>query len=243
MSKISIIMTVIVLSLTVTACKHEDDNGQIFPNAVTDVDGNKYDAVKIGDQIWMKSNLRTKHFRDGQPIPKGDQNVYSHTAPYYYQPTSREVPSYNKKTFGLYYNWPAVADARGLCPNGWHVPSDMEWTELVNYVKSKPEFVYGPMSVYIVKSLASQLGWKESSEEWCPGNNPEANNATGFSAYPAGSHLGAAFVSSGAVASFWSSTEGEDILAWRRYMSYDGISISRYNMQKGDGLSIRCIHD
>ncbi len=65
-------MTVILLSLTIAACKHDDASEQnVFYNAVTDVDGNKYDAVKIGNKIWMKSNLRTTHFKDGSPIPKG----------------------------------------------------------------------------------------------------------------------------------------------------------------------------
>lgn len=243
MSKFSIIMTVILLSLTIAACKHDDTSEQnVFHNAVTDVDGNKYDAIKIGNRIWMKSNLRTTHFKDGTPIPKGKKSDYSSTDPYYYRPTALEVPSYNKKTFGLYYNWSAVYHYRGLCPEGWHVPSSIEWSGLANYMGHIPEFVYGSNSADIAKALASQTGWEESSEEGTPGHNPETNNASGFSAYPAGGYFGA-FQNSGSIAGFWSSTKDDDELVWRWYLYNDNSCLVRCDFDEGDGISVRCVHD
>ena len=145
------------------SCTHEYKEDEIILDAVTDVDGNSYDAVKLGDQFWMRTNLRTTHFRDGSDIPQGGDYVYSDTLPFYYRPTMYELHNYDKINYGLYYNWASVGDSRGLCPDGWHVPSDVEWTKMEEYVRSKSGYVYGFNSQNIAKALASEVGW-ESNE-------------------------------------------------------------------------------
>ena len=245
-------VSLIVAALTVAAlcfisCEHEGDNNgdNMILDAVEDVDGNKYDAVRIGDQVWMQSNLRTKHFRDGSPVPQGNQGDYSFTDPYCYQPTAQEMPKYNEKKFGLYYNWSAVSDVRGLCPDGWHVPSDMEWSKLGEYVGSKPEYVYGADNKNIAKALASQVGWNLSSVEGTPGNNSEANNATGFSAFSAGYYSGT-YSSYGLVgnnASFWSSDESDSYNAYGLDLYYNNTGVMSFIDGKDHGFSVRCVRD
>ena len=218
----------------------EEPQGTIL-NAVSDVDGNSYDAVRIGKQVWMQTNLRTKHFRDGSEIPTGTTAGVSN--PYYYEPTTAQVPEYDVKTYGLFYNWAAVVDGRGLCPKGWHVPSDAEWTELGEYVGSKSEYCIDGNPDFIAKALASTVGWNPSDEVGTPGNKPEENNATAFSAVPAGSCYASMFGSAGIFAGFWTTTEYESGFAHCYFVDHSSADLIRYRDSKDDGLSVRCIRD
>ena len=183
--------------LTFTACNHENgEEGQTLEvetirNAVTDYDGNKYDATKIGTQVWMSRNLCTTHYKDGTPIAKGTigetvTNSDQLNQPRYYQHDFAADPYASNDYYldnyvrGLYYNWYAANNEHGLCPEGWHLPSVQEWETLLTYVyehaKNKSR----------IKALASQDGWPSSSAVGTPGCQPESNNETGFSAVPAG---------------------------------------------------------
>ena len=260
MKKNPIILAIMALFLTLTSCTRENVRGvRVIHNAVTDIDGNHYDAVQIGNQVWMQSNLRTTRFRDGSAIPRGsfyDYDNYTYTEPYYYQLTTQQFPTYDEKTYGMYYNWAAVDDTRGLCPKGWHVPTDAEWTELEEYVESKSEFVYGGNPENIAKALASNVGWYEDDEPGTPGCEPEKNNATGFTAVPAGNYLygygnyyyyfscgySAVFWSS-TEDSFWSSPEGYSYDAYGRSISDSEAYVSRVNYSKKHAFSVRCVRD
>lgn len=143
------IATFAVAALCFTACGHEGggssnqeypSTAEVIRNAVKDIDGNKYDAVKIGNQVWMASNLRTTRYADGTAIPLGEIGTYSFTEPYHYVSGSygsNEENMVNVSTYGLLYNWKAVmwnwsssntnpSGVQGICPTGWHVPSDAE---------------------------------------------------------------------------------------------------------------------
>ena len=230
-------MPLLVLSLLFlllfTTCTHENNNQQVILNAVKDVDGNSYDAVRIGDQVWMKTNLRTKHFRDGSEIGC-------------YEPTWRECPGYDKKTYGLCYSWSIVADERGLCPEGWHVPSDKEWDLLAEYVGGQEEYAYNGDPIKIAKSLASTIGWKKSfAGGGCPGYHRKTNNATGFSAIPIG--RGVLCDSAGYYTEFWSSTPHgqtfDDGYALSIILSYNRENLLFLNESSNIGLSVRCVKD
>ena len=136
MKKAFIILAVLLLSLfSFTHCNHENggENGNNDnPCAVVDADGNCYDTVHIGNQVWMKSNLRTTHFRDGSPIPLG--NSTNITGPWYFQPSNTDAPGYSSKTYGFYYSEKTVHDTRGICPVGWHVPTLADWNEMAKHV-------------------------------------------------------------------------------------------------------------
>ena len=188
---------------------------------VTDIDGNVYKTVKLGNQVWMAENLRTTRYADGTPIPLGTESSYDVAYRYYPDDNSANVSD-----CGCLYNWPAVMNGslsssanpsgvQGICPDGWHVPSDAEWTELENYVSSQSQYVCGSDEDNIAKALASEVGWNNNTENCAVGNNPDANNATGFSARPAGGYFGD-YSGFGNYAYFWSATQTNSSYAYNR---------------------------
>ncbi|MBO4482086.1 MAG: hypothetical protein J5719_05990, partial [Bacteroidales bacterium] len=217
---------------------------------ITDVDCNTYNTVQIGEQCWMKENLRTTKYADGRSIEQGYES--SSDVAYWYYPNNS---SSNKATYGLLYNWKAVmrnsssssanpSGVQGICPTGWHVPSDAEWTQLTDYVREQPQYRcicdFGIIS--ISKALASKNGWKYS-QQCAPGWNPQSNNATGFSAVPAGYCQGEYYDDIGISAIFWGA--GEDSLNAKRGHSFvcnhGGAWIDGYAYAKVDGVSVRCL--
>jgi len=216
--------------------------------SVTDIDGNTYNTVQIGNQCWMKENMRTTHFANGVNIPMGSTDSY--TAPYRYAPDNNNS---NVSTYGYLYNWPAVmygafssnanpSGVQGICPNGWHVPSDSEWTQLTDYVGSHTQCQCNNSSDNIAKALASTTGWNTSSITCAVGNNSSANNITGFSALPAGIYPNY-YGLFGYSAFFWSATEEGDYNACHRYLYYKNADVSRNSRQKSCGFSVRCLRN
>lgn len=251
-AKVFVMVLAIFFTFTLTSCNNNTSDG-IIPNAVTDIDGNRYNAVKLGKQVWMAENLRTTRYADGNQIPlasgkRGDE--HSSTIPCRYYPDNN---SDNVYTYGYLYNWKAVmgnspsssnnpSEIQGICPDGWHVPSYAEWNQLQDYLFSKPEYGYDNCNDCIAKSLASNTGW-------CYGgniaNNANINNATGFSAVPAGrfsDYTGCCNL--GMDTWFWStSTTLQDggaasvgIVSWESHMCNCGYEYSV-------GCSVRCIKD
>ena len=215
---------------------------------VTDVDGNTYKTVQIGDQCWMRENLRTTKYSDGTAIALGSST--STSTAYRYNPNNNAA---HVPTYGYLYNWKAVmrnsssssanpSGVQGVCPAGWHVPSDAEWTQLTDYVSSQSQYQCGGTSTSIAKALASTTGWRSSSETCAVGNNPSGNNATGFSALPAGRYYGS-YGNFGGYAYFWSSTEYNSYYAYRRYLSYDYAYVRSYNCDESNGYSVRCLRN
>ena len=218
-------------------------------NTLTDYDKNVYNIVRIGEQCWMKENLRTTKYADGTPIDQG--NSTSTTMAYWYYPNNNES---NKATYGLLYNWKALmrnsssssanpSGVQGICPNGWHVPSDAEWTQLTDYVSSKSQYQCNNNSGNIAKALASATTeWSSSTNTCAVGNTPSNNNASGFGALPAGSYLGF-YLYFGYGAFFWSATEASSEYAYYRYLSCDGADVYGVSNYEGDGVSVRCLRD
>ena len=206
---------------------------------VCDVDGNVYNTVQIGEQCWMRENLRVTAGVNGTV-----SGSTSNTDPYYY--INSELDS---AIYGYLYNWPAAMLA---CPEGWHLPSDTEWTQMTDYVSSQSYYVCGGENEYIAKVLASETGWDNYNggmglgpSECCPGDQSvNMNNASGFGAFPVG------FVGSGAewvyvriFAFFWSSTQSGMDEAWFRSLSYYNASVNRNYSDKASGYSVRCLRD
>ncbi len=261
------IALVVSLAMLTTSCHKDEtnntgnDNGntenpgggsgnqdQVLPNAVTDVDGNSYDAVQIGNQVWMAENLRTTRYANGESISLGTST--STTTPYRYNPND---DADNVSTYGYLYNWSAVmhgasssssnpSGVQGICPTGWHVPSDAEWTQLTNYVSSQTQYQCNNSSENIAKALASTTGWNSSTETCAVGNNPSTNNATGFSALPAGFYYGY-YDGFGDDALLWSATEVSDGDAYFRHLNYSYAGVIRLHSSKYDGFSVRCVRD
>ncbi len=220
---------------------------------VTDHEGNVYATVQIGSQCWMRDNLRTTHFEDGTAIPAGGSST-SITTPYYYDYSSSGIALTIR---GYHYNWPAAmhgaasssanpSRVQGICPNGWHLPSDAEWTQLTDYVSSQIEYLCVGDNYYIAKALASTTGWNTSSNTCAVGNNQSTNNATGFSAVPAGNYYGSSFNIAGGGANFWSSSQNEydSYNAWARGLNYTNADVLRTDVSlKNAGYSVRCLRD
>lgn len=213
---------------------------------VTDADGNMYSTVQIGDQCWMRSNLRTTHYADGTAISTEIEG--SGTTPYYY---NYSTSVYALEDRGYLYNWPAImhsqsssntnpSGVQGICPDGWHVPSDSEWIQLTDYVSSQSSFGCGGNNAKYAKSLAWQTDWKPySGSTTCVVSiDLSLNNATGFSAVPAGHYYNRGYVGDRIYAEFWSSTE-----AWK-YTLYDySFAMERAGAMKSYGFSVRCVLD
>ncbi|MBO4654533.1 MAG: fibrobacter succinogenes major paralogous domain-containing protein [Bacteroidales bacterium] len=196
------ITLLISLVMLMSSCKKDEiknrDNsgnsgssttGQVIPNAVRDKDGNCYDAVQIGDYVWMAENLRTTRFPDGEYIGVGADNIWS----------LPDGDINNVPVYGYLYDWNSVMYkaeecegdplhkiVQGVCPNGWHVPTVDDWGNFWNSVKGNSQNHCGGCQDNIAKALASTTGWDSTTVAYAPGNNQHTNNATGFSAYPAG---------------------------------------------------------
>ena len=213
------------------------DAGIEYSGAVTDIDGNVYNTIQIGNQLWMADNLRTTKYRNGDAIKDTsgfttwelfDEGSYCN----YNQDDS------NISMYGRLYNWFAVEDNRGLAPDGWHIPSDEEWKELEIYLgMSQSEAdMKGPRENNEVGLML------KSTSGWYDGHN--GTNESGFTAVPSGfcGNYGD-FDGDGFDAIFWSSTLSSDGIPWRRGLGYIAIGVARYSNGKNYGFSVRCVKD
>ena len=221
---------ILLFTLMMLACEAKLFSQNIIPNAVTDIDGNTYNAVQIGEQIWMAENMRAKHDRDGNDIVfgndgKSDTSIYKS---YYYCPDHIDN---NVEKFGYLYNWPA---ATKVCPEGWHLPHDYEWMQLIKIVGDRVNDSGWAIEHHkIADALSSEEGWKYSHY------NENRNNSTGFSALPAGTSLcGNCF---GTEATFWSATAKDYRNAYTRGI-WSGV-LPHHQNAKEIGYSVRCIRD
>ena len=131
---------------------------------------------------------------------------------------------------------------QGICPTGWHVPSDAEWTQLTDYVSSQSQYVCSSTSTQIAKALASTTSWTSSNTTCAVGNTPSNNNATGFSALPAGYYYGD-YIYIGNETLFWSATECNSAQTHGRYLYNHNAGVLRDSALKTSAFSVRCIKD
>ena len=217
-----------------------------------DVQSNYYNTVQIGNQCWMKENLRVTRYADWNNIPLAGSNI-SDTDPYYYNPSTSSLSIEQR---GYFYNWPAVmhgespstanpSGVQGICPSGWHVPSDAEWIQLMNYVGSY--YACGGNTSNIAKALASTEGnWPSSTVNCAVGNIPSENNDTGFGAVPTGYTIfGNELMEAGEGASFWTTSVPDycNTCAISRYLKYDAANVGQGGGSKSLGHSVRCVRN
>jgi uncharacterized protein (TIGR02145 family) len=200
---------------------------------VTDIDGNVYKTMTIGTQTWMAENLKTTKYNQGTPIPLvSDAGTWPglHSPAYCWY--NNDEANY-KAVYGAMYNWYAVdASSNGgknICPTGWHVPTDAQWTTLTTYLGG--ETIAGGK----LKEI-SIIHW------FSP--NTGATNETAFTAVPGGyRNATGAFQDIGSNGNWWSSTEAITNAAWYRYFDYRYPTVARYNINDTFGFSIRCLWD
>jgi uncharacterized protein (TIGR02145 family) len=203
------------------------------PATVTDVDGNVYNTVQIGGQCWMAENLATETYNDGSAIPTGlsDSAWVSATSGAFAVYVDNPA---NKGTYGLLYNWYAVADPRSICPAGWHVPTDGEWTELTDHLGGAG----------VAGGQMKTTGTVLSSGLWGPPNTG-ATNSSGFSGLPGGFRDGysGSYGYLGIHGVWWSSTEHATYYAWYRRLTSDYPDVNSPTNVKAYGFSVRCVRD
>jgi len=199
---------------------------------VTDVDNNTYKTVQIGTQCWTQSNLKVSKYRNGVNIPTGLSNsAWQNTTSGAYGIYNND--QVNDGLYGKLYNYYAVTDSRGLCPTGWHVPSDAEWTTLENQLGGSN------VAGGALKSTATQPtpgGWNSP--------NTGATNSSGFTAMPGGLRRSSGvFNSMSGTGGWWSSSVLSGSDAWTRYLDLNYSNITRTNSFRTTGLSVRCLKD
>ena len=204
-------------------------------------DGNVYVTIEIGDQVWMAENLRYL------PSVVGP-GTGSKTTPYYYvhgyngTDTAEAKATSDYSIFGVFYNWAAAMDGetsstanpsgiQGICPAGWHLPSDAEWKELTDYLGGK-NVAGGKM--------------KQTGTAYWISPNIDATNESGFLALPAGYRWdgGGVFDNKGTAGLWWTATEADDTdnAKMRAVYNYSG-EVSNYGFLKKLGYSVRCVKD
>jgi uncharacterized protein (TIGR02145 family) len=204
---------------------------------VYDNDGIIYYTVTIGTQLWMADNLKTSKFNDGTAIP-----VWGSSTIGFWQ--SSMDPD-NFTDYGAFYNWYAVNTGK-LCPQGWHVPTDAEWTTLTDYLTNNG-YGYGGNGIGIAKSMACTSWWAPWETPGTVGNDEASNNSSGFSAFPLGALEPGFFwpvvyhFSWNAV--WWSSTEYDTTFAWNRNIKSWESSVFRDSINKQYGFPVRCVKD
>ena len=240
-------VTLSVLLEKISALQDQIDNAQI--GSITDVDGNTYNSLAYGDQVWTVENAEMVTYRDGTSIPE----VTDNTA---WQNLTTGAWSYydNDPTKPRLYNWYAVMGIHDTDPNtpnkefapeGWHVPTDAEWTTLENYLIANG-YNYDDTTTEnkIAKAMASTTGWNSSTDVGAIGNDQSLNNSSDFNAFPEGYRYDyGSFNDEGYVAIFWSSAEYDPNDAWLRYLSFNGSFLGRYFNYKQDGFSVRFVRD
>lgn len=239
-----IVLFVVYTSFT-NSCKKDDDdttkynNKTIVYGSMTDQDNISYKTITIGTQTWMAENLKTTKYRNGDLIETTSPSTLdlglADSPKYQWAYDSIEA---NATTYGRLYTWYAVNDSRNICPMGWHIPSDEEWTTLITYLGGE--------------SVAGAKLNEAGSAHWLS-SNIYSDNSSGFTALPGGyrTHNGN-FIAIGYSAQWWSSTELNNALHAYWYSIINTIKgdgrcyenyVNRNDYYKSTGLSVRCIKD
>jgi uncharacterized protein (TIGR02145 family) len=220
---------------------------------VTDVDGNIYHTVKIGNQIWMTENFRSTKFNDGTSISHVPDSVSWHSlaTPGYCFFGNTTNPD-TIKLFGALYNWYCTKSDK-FAPPGWHVPTDEDWEALQDYlIKHGYNWDGVKSGNRIGKSLAVQFGWKPFGIKGMPGNCMEDNNRSGFSGFPAGFRYDSrdsagwypVFRANGHKAAWWSATEIDESIATVYVLGFCVDYLIKFQQWlKTCGYSVRLVKD
>jgi uncharacterized protein (TIGR02145 family) len=229
---------VAICLITLASCQKDDISSN---NTVKDIDGNIYHTVTIGTQVWMSENLKTTHYSNGEPLIDGtgvgDLTTGDYTTKYWF--VYDNDLSY-KEDRGLMYTWAAVvngsqasnhnpSNVQGICPCGWHVPSDAEWDELIN--------LNGGAS-----AASGKLKETGTTHWWSP--NTGASNESSFSAIPSGDrHYNGSYDNLGAAARYWVTDQNDATQGKVNYLDYNNTTVFKSPLMKNFAISVRCVKD
>jgi uncharacterized protein (TIGR02145 family) len=219
---------------TLHSCGAADmHNPDLIYGSMTDQEGNVYKTIVIGTQEWMAENLSTSVYRNGDVIATGLStsqwtNIVQGAWAYFQNDASKNCP------FGKLYNWYACVDARELCPTGWHVPTDADWTVLSDYLGGEA----------IAGGKMKTLGMSDSATGLWSAPNSGATNSSGFSGIPGGYRmLQGPYSNLEFIGYYWSSSDFVTLSAYYRYIIYDDVDLTRATGGKGNGFSVRCVRN
>ena len=239
--------SIAILVVLFFGCSTSAENNSNLDN-LTDIDGNVYESVTICNQTWTKSNLNVSKYTDGTPIPQVIDptqwaNLTTGAWCYYNNDPANEA------IYGKLYNWYALAgiyDAasannpalrKKLAPTGWHVPTDAEWSSLINCLDPNADGGNNFSNIAGGKMKAT------GTSLWISPNTA-ATNESGFTGLPGGYRFGdGTFYYVGGSGGWWSSSEDGTASAWTRDLGYDDGGAYRYGSSKRIGFSVRCIKD
>lgn len=256
--KILQLLVVILSALFIVSCKKEQPDPDEKPDitgqtgTLTDIDGNTYNWIGIGAQAWMAENLKVTHYADGTPITYiGETGAWRNKA--------RDAKAYcwyenlteNRDVYGALYTWAAAlngtapSDApypiclQGVCPDGWHLPTDQNWKELEMHLGMS--FQEANEKQWRGTDEGEQL--KENGNTHWAGSSGEANES-GFTALPGGERDGYGhFTELGTWGHFWSSTLHLNPSIWTRKLYYGNAGVYRSSQFMQNGFSVRCVRD
>jgi uncharacterized protein (TIGR02145 family) len=194
---------------------------------ITDIDGNVYQSIKIGNQTWMKENLRVSRYRNGDMIITGLGNANWSSSTMGAWSNYNDSPAFDV-VYGKLYNWYAVSDQRNLCPLGWHIPSSAEYSILFDNLGG---------------STAAGGKMKLNSSIW-QSPNVGVSNSSGFSWIPGGSRTNGNFMELGIISGAWSSTPTfSNLDAFVYTATNQSITIGTNSASKNSGWPVRCLKD
>jgi uncharacterized protein (TIGR02145 family) len=239
------LILVVLLFLFSSSCKKDDIAEE--SNNVTDIDGNVYQTVVIGTQVWMAENLRVTRYRNG--------DIIGTTTPAILDISGEASPKYqwahdgdetNVATYGRLYTWYAVNDIRNICPIGWHIPTEEDINTLRDYLITNGYNYDGTTSGNgFAKALTSKSNWIFSTEKGAVGNTdyPGKRNVTGFNGLPGGVRSAVGIFSDlntwGAI--WGASRDSTTALNMNCYYANRDLAFSFF--PKKTGTSVRCLRD
>lgn len=239
-SKIFNDLLLLIIIACLIGCKKDEPKIQ---NTLTDIEGNRYNLITIGTQVWMKENLKTTKYNDAVPIPLIlDGTAWSNLSTAGYCWYENNIAD-SKEIYGLLYNWYTVNTGK-LCPQGSHVPSDAEWTILTDYLTNNG-YGYQSSGNDIAKSMSAPSSWTTNGTAGSVGNDQTSNNSSGFKALPGGHRsFNGIYYNIGDIGYWWSSSENDANLAYYRNINYNSSFVTRGNsLSKLVGFSVRCVKD
>lgn len=219
---------------------------------VTDYDGHVYATVQLGNQCWMRENLRVTHYADGTALQLG--TTTDADGRYYYYPDGSAA---HVERYGLLYSWFTALNGakptedvpsglQGICPKGWHMPSNFEWMALEDFLGYKDEHRCGTDVNNVAKTMASQEGWyldvMTKAPECSIMDDPVANNSSRLNILPAGSFWNS-YYGFGTNTGFWTASEGSDVTSPIHYLVNTNATVEINCTPKEAAYSVRCLKD
>lgn len=241
----TVVVFLIGFSLILGCKKEEKEKPTLEMGEVSDVCGNTYRTVKIGDQWWMAEDLRTTKYLDSSFISLVPPPPFDTTWSNYSSGAYSNNTDVNGNVIGVFYNYYAITDSRRIAPAGWHIPSDEEWKQLERHLG-------------MASNIADNSGWRGDHQGeklkvvngtlfgWADYGTVWPTNESGFSALAMGCRMfdGSWGTPGQYSTSFWWTSSIEDSNnAWYRHLDYKNANVFRYYGSKNYGFSVRCVKD